>query len=49
MAALLAGMTPDCFNDVAGIPKLFVGPDQSAEFTFEQMMASPPPSAARIG
>jgi hypothetical protein len=25
MAALLAGMTSDCFNDVAGVPKPFVG------------------------
>ena len=31
MDALLAGMTSDCFNDVAGIPKPFVGPEQTAE------------------
>jgi hypothetical protein len=26
MDALLSGMTPDCFNDVVGVPKPFVGP-----------------------
>ena len=31
MEALLAGMTPDCFNDVVGVPKPFVGPEQTAE------------------
>jgi hypothetical protein len=31
MEALLAGMTPDCFNDVVGVPKPFVGPSQTAE------------------
>jgi hypothetical protein len=31
MDALLAGMTSDCFNDVAGVPKPFVGPEQTAE------------------
>src|ERR1700726_5311673 len=31
MDALLAGMTSDCFNDVAGIPNPFVGPAQTAE------------------
>ena len=31
MKALLAGMTPDCFNDVVGVPKPFVGPEQTAE------------------
>src|SRR6516225_9609501 len=29
--ALLSGMTPDCFNDVVGVPKPFVGPEQTAE------------------
>lgn len=29
--ALLDGMTPDCFNDVAGVPKPFVGPAATAE------------------
>ena len=28
---LLADMTSDCFNDVAGVPKPFVGPEQTAE------------------
>jgi hypothetical protein len=27
MDALLAGMTSDCFNDVVGAPKPFVGPE----------------------
>src|SRR5499427_10360932 len=27
MEALLSGMTPDCFNDVVGVPKPFVGPE----------------------
>ena len=31
MDALLAGMTSDCFNDVVGVPKPFVGPEQAAE------------------
>ena len=31
MAALLEGMTSDCFNDVVGVPKPFVGPEQTAE------------------
>ena len=31
MEALLSGMTPDCFNDVVGVPKPFVGPEQTAE------------------
>ena len=31
MDALLAGMTSDCFNDVVGVPKPFVGPEQTAE------------------
>jgi steroid delta-isomerase-like uncharacterized protein len=31
MDALLGGMTPDCFNDVTGAPKPFVGPAQTAE------------------
>ena len=31
MDASLAGMTSDCFNDVAGVPKSFVGPEQTAE------------------
>jgi len=31
MDALLAGMTTDCFNDVVGVPKPFVGPEQTAE------------------
>jgi len=31
MDALLGGMTPDCFNDVVGVPKPFVGPEQTAE------------------
>ena len=31
MAALLEGMTSDCFNDVVGAPKPFVGPEQTAE------------------
>ena len=30
MEALLAGMTPDCFNDVVGVAKPFVGPEQTA-------------------
>ena len=29
--ALLSGMAPDCFNDVVGVPKPFVGPEQTAE------------------
>ena len=29
--ALLGGMTPDCFNDVVGVPKPFVGPEQTAK------------------
>ena len=29
--ALIAGMTSDCFNDVVGVPKPFVGPEQTAE------------------
>ena len=31
MDSLLAGMTPDCFNDVVGVPKPFAGPEQTAE------------------
>ena len=31
MDALLGGMTLDCFNDVVGVPKPFVGPEQTAE------------------
>ena len=31
MDALLAAMTPDCFNDFAGVPKPFVGREQTAE------------------
>lgn len=31
MDALLAGMTSDCFNDVVGAPKPFVGPAATAE------------------
>jgi steroid delta-isomerase-like uncharacterized protein len=31
MDALLSGMTPDCFNDVVGVPNPFVGPEQTAE------------------
>ncbi len=31
MDTLIAGMTQDCFNDVAGVDKPFVGPEQSAE------------------
>jgi steroid delta-isomerase-like uncharacterized protein len=31
METLIKGMTPDCFNDVAGSPKPFVGPEQTAE------------------
>ena len=31
MEALIAGMTSDCFNDVVGVPKPFVGPQQTAE------------------
>ena len=31
MQALLAGMTSDCFNDVVGVAKPFVGPEQTAE------------------
>ena len=31
MDALLAGMTSDCFNDVAGVPRPFTGPEQTAE------------------
>jgi steroid delta-isomerase-like uncharacterized protein len=31
MPALLEGMTSDCFNDVVGVPKPFVGPEQTAE------------------
>jgi steroid delta-isomerase-like uncharacterized protein len=31
MGALLAGMTPDCFNDVVGVAKPFTGPQQTAE------------------
>ena len=31
MDASLAGMTSDCFNDVAGVPKSFVGPEQTAQ------------------
>ena len=31
MDALIAGMTFDCFNDVVGVPKPFVGPEQTAE------------------
>jgi steroid delta-isomerase-like uncharacterized protein len=31
MTALLGGMTADCFNDVVGAPKPFVGPAQTAE------------------
>jgi steroid delta-isomerase-like uncharacterized protein len=31
MKTLLAGMTSDCFNDVAGVPRPFVGPEQTAE------------------
>src|SRR6516165_9145927 len=31
MEALLSGMTPDCFNDVVGVPKPFVGPERTAE------------------
>src|SRR5262249_44576671 len=31
MEALLGGMTSDCFNDVAGVPKPFLGPEQTAE------------------
>jgi steroid delta-isomerase-like uncharacterized protein len=31
METLLAGMTSDCFNDVAGVPKPFIGPEQTAK------------------
>jgi len=31
MKALLAGMTSNCFNDLSGVPKPFVGPEQTAE------------------
>ena len=31
MEALLSGMTSDCFNDVVGVSKPFVGPEQTAE------------------
>jgi steroid delta-isomerase-like uncharacterized protein len=31
METLIKGMTTDCFNDVAGSPKPFVGPEQTAE------------------
>src|ERR1700730_18927596 len=31
MEALLAGITSDCFNDVAGVAKPFKGPEQTAE------------------
>ena len=31
MDTLIAGMTQDCFNDVAGVDKPFVGPEQTAE------------------
>lgn len=31
MQALLAGMTSDCFNDVAAVPKPFRGPKRVAE------------------
>ena len=31
MRALLDGMTSDCFNDVASVPKPFVGPKKVAE------------------
>src|SRR5579864_992697 len=31
METLIEGMTPDCFNDVAGSPKPFVGAEQTAE------------------
>ena len=31
MKSLLDGMTSDCFNDVACVPKLFVGPKKVAE------------------
>ena len=31
MEALLASMTVDCFNDVVGVPRPFVGPEQTAE------------------
>src|SRR5437660_5965468 len=31
MQNLLLGMTPDCFNDVACVPKPFVGPKRVAE------------------
>ncbi len=31
MEALIAGMTADCFNDVVGVAKPFVGPEQTAE------------------
>jgi steroid delta-isomerase-like uncharacterized protein len=31
MAALLAGMTSDCFNDVACVAKPFIGPKRVAE------------------
>src|ERR1700751_2559996 len=31
MNALLAGMTSDCFNDVAAVPKPFRGPKRVAE------------------
>jgi len=31
MQNLLLGMTPDCFNDVACVPKPFVGPKKVAE------------------
>ena len=31
MDTLIAGLTQDCFNDVAGVDKPFVGPEQTAE------------------
>ena len=31
METLLGGMTSDCFNDVAGVPKPFIGLEQTAE------------------
>ena len=31
MKTLIAGMTSDCFNDVAGVPKPFIGAVQTAE------------------
>jgi steroid delta-isomerase-like uncharacterized protein len=47
MKALLAGMTSDCFNDVAAVPKPFRGPKRVAE-RYQQHWAGFPDFKVRV-